>query len=238
MCRRWQIEQLPPRRHQIPVAEAESDPAQLKPRPAVALLVVEILGIVRIDGVADQEPTGHGHRSELLEQPPRGLPLAGEPEVPAHQEHRLPSPPGTKRGEVGQSDIPDAPGAAHGDGAGRRVHSGHLVPQILEVQGVPTGARSEIEHRTRGQPQDVLLPPRPGLVREEELLRLHGRPARAIVSLEDQRRPGPPLRDDREGPGRRHPEKREEPPRTGTFPPRTEKRERPSRAALDFVALK
>jgi hypothetical protein len=191
--RRWQVEQFPPRRRQIPIAEAESDPAQLKPRPAVALLVVEILGIVRIDGVADQEPTGLGHRSELFEQPPCRLPLTGEPEIPTHQEHRLPSLPGTKRGEVRQPDISDAPGTAYGDRPGRRVHRGHLVPKIQEMQGVPTGARSQIEHRTRGQPHHVPFPPRPGLVRQEELLRLHGRSARAVVSLEDQRRPEPYL---------------------------------------------
>ena len=51
--RRREIDLLPPRRHEIPVVEAEADPAKMKAGATVALLLLEIDGIW-IDGVADQ----------------------------------------------------------------------------------------------------------------------------------------------------------------------------------------
>lgn len=93
--------------------KAESNPSTMKACASVAFCVFEVVRIVGIDGVSDQQSTRYGHRSELLQQPSGGLPVSGEPEIPAHEENRFPSLIAVQRGEVGQSNIPDTPGATH-----------------------------------------------------------------------------------------------------------------------------
>jgi len=101
----------------------------------------------------------------------------------------------TKRGEVSKSHITNAPGATHRYSSGRRIHSGHFVPRVLEMDGVPTGPRSKVKHGTCSQTQGMLFPLRPGLVREEELfwLQVCG-PNRTVVALQHELCPRPSLK--------------------------------------------
>lgn len=107
---------------------AESNPSTMKACATVAFLILEVVRIVGVHGVTDQPSTRHGHRSELPQQPTSRLPVSGQPEIPAHEEQRLPSLIATKGGEVGKSHIADASGSTHRYGSWRRIHGGHNVP--------------------------------------------------------------------------------------------------------------
>ena len=64
------------------------------------------------------------------------------------------------------------------------------MTKALQMAGMPTRSGPEVEHRSGGVSDRILLPPRPCVVRMEEVCRLQiGWADGTIVGLEEQRWP-------------------------------------------------
>src|SRR4029450_1424768 len=92
--RRWEIDLIPPRGHEIAVMKTESNRPPMEPFGAVAFFVGQIEGIIArgIDRIADQDPSSRCPLPQPREEPSCRPPVPRYSEISTHEEDGVPCP--------------------------------------------------------------------------------------------------------------------------------------------------